>query len=140
MADEYPFCIALRPLSGRILLLVTCGDRDVKIKILLLAIFTLIGCQSLSDTRGNGKELTLISQKSVDEVSQCILVNWQNEKDIFGVPYGAFIQPLPEGKTVYVTGNYFIADVTSSGVKKTTVKLYQLASKDRWIKITNSCL
>jgi len=112
----------------------------MKAKILLFAIFALSGCQSLNDTRGNGKELTFISRNSVDEVSQCILVKWQNEKDIFGVPYGAFIQPLPDGKTVYVNGNYFIADVTSSGINKTTVKLYQLASKDRWIKITKSCL
>jgi len=119
---------------------VTDGDRDMKAKILLFAIFALSGCQSLNDTRGNGKELTFISRNSVDEVSQCILVKWQNEKDIFGVPYGAFIQPLPDGKTVYVNGNYFIADVTSSGINKTTVKLYQLASKDRWIKITKSCL
>jgi hypothetical protein len=119
---------------------VTGGDRDMKAKILLFAIFALSGCQSLNDTRGNGKELTFISRSSVDEVSQCILVKWQNEKDIFGVPYGAFIQPLPDGKTVYVNGNYFIADVTSSGINKTTVKLYQLASKDRWIKITKSCI
>lgn len=112
----------------------------MKAKILLFAIFALSGCQSLNDTRGNGKELTFISRSSVDEVSQCILVKWQNEKDIFGVPYGAFIQPLPDGKTVYVNGNYFIADVTSSGINKTTVKLYQLASKDRWIKITKSCI
>ncbi|WP_454833558.1 hypothetical protein [Rahnella aceris] len=119
---------------------VTDGDRDMNAKILLFAIFALAGCQSLNDTRSNGKELTFISRSSVDEVSQCILVKWQNEKDIFGVPYGAFIQPLPDGKTVYVNGNYFIADVTSSGINKTTVKLYQLASKDRWIKITNSCL
>jgi len=119
---------------------VTDGDREMKAKILLFAIFALSGCQSLNDTRGNGEELTFISRNSVDEVSQCILVKWQNEKDIFGVPYGAFIQPFPDGKTVYVNGNYFIADVTSSGINKTTVKLYQLVSKDRWIKITNSCL
>lgn len=94
----------------------------------------------MKDARNNGTELTFESTKKADDVAQCILIRWQNEKDIFGVPYGAFIQPLPDGKTVYVNGNYFVADVISPKDNKTIVKLYQLASKDKWINITKSCL
>lgn len=111
----------------------------MKFSMFLLVILTISGCTSLGDARKAGVHSTLESSKSVDDVSQCILIKWQNEKDIFGSVYGAFIQPLPHGKTVYVDGNYFIADVTKHN-DKTYVDLYLLKSPTDWAGIAKNCL
>lgn len=106
----------------------------------LIFILTVTGCQSMNDVRNDGTVMTFESGKNTDDVAQCILLKWQNEKDIFGVPFGAFLQPLPKGKTVYVNGNYYIADVTADSYGKTMVKFYQMSAKNHWIETTKSCI
>ncbi|KMV69823.1 hypothetical protein AI29_02440, partial [bacteria symbiont BFo2 of Frankliniella occidentalis] len=90
-------------------------DWDVRklFSIAMLA-FILTGCatRSIDDARESGDQVTLESSKGVDDVSQCILYKWQNKKDIVGSPFGATMQPLPGGNTIYVDGNLFVADVT----------------------------
>ncbi|WP_241647296.1 hypothetical protein [Rosenbergiella metrosideri] len=109
--------------------------------IALMAFF-LTGCatRSIDDARKNGEQVTLESKRSADEVSQCILYKWQNKKDIIGSPFGATIQPLPGGSTVYVDGNLFVADVTKKNEGNTQVKLYLLNLRNGWVDLTKTCL
>ena len=109
---------------------------------ILMTIIALTGCvsRSINDVRSSGDKVMLESSRNVDEVSQCILFKWQNKQDIFGGVFGATMQPLPRGNTIYVDGNAFIADVTKKSANTTQVKLYLINLRNGWVDLTKTCL
>lgn len=113
-----------------------------KILTLLMTTLALVGCvsNSINDVRAKGERVTLESSRGVDEVSQCILYKWQNKKDILGGVFGATMQPLPGGNTIYVDGNIFIADVTKKTENITQVQLYLINLRNGWVELTKTCL
>ena len=113
-----------------------------KILAVLMTTLALAGCvsTSINDVRSSGEQVTLESTRSVDEVSQCILYKWQNKKDIFGGVFGATMQPLPNGNTIYVDGNIFIADVTKKTENTTQVQLHLINLRNGWVDLTKTCL
>lgn len=113
-----------------------------KLISLLITALVLTGCvsKSINDVRETGEHVTLESKHNVDEVSRCILYKWQNKKDIFGGVFGANMQPLPNGNTIYVDGNMFIADVTKKSENKTQVELHLINLRNGWVELTKTCL
>lgn len=113
-----------------------------KVLAVLITTLAVAGCvsKSINDVRQTGEHVTLESARSVDEVSQCILYKWQNKKDILGGVFGASIQPLPGGNTIYVDGNIFIADVTKKTESTTQVQLHLINLRNGWVDLTKTCL
>lgn len=83
----------------------------MKILIGLIAIFTLSGCVNMQDLRNKKPDITYATNKSVNEVSSCILADWQVKVFRYG---NVFVQDninLNNGKTVYSETQSEMADV-----------------------------
>ncbi|MFP9227613.1 hypothetical protein [Pectobacterium cacticida] len=107
--------------------------------LIIILCIILAGCKTLGDVRQNKPSLVFESNKTVNSVSECILYGWENEKDILGVPFGVFIQPFPNGKTVYVNSNIAVADVINDEGERTLIKLY-LPKYDIWLPTVKGCI
>lgn len=108
-------------------------------KFIIFFFIFLSGCKTLGDIRQNKPDMIFESKKTVDRISECILYGWENKKDIFGVPYGAFIQPFHDGKTVYIDGNVSVADVFIDKHGVTLISLY-LPKYDIWSPTVKNCI
>ena len=90
--------------------------------ILLVSVISIIGCASISELRSDGTSDIWYSEKSVDDVSQCILFGWQDRKMLIGT-MNVYIQPYVNGQTVYTEDNTFVSDIISYN-GKTKISYY----------------
>ena len=91
----------------------------MKKMLLALTMFGLVGCHTMADLRAQKPEASFTSNKTVDEISQCVLFGWQEMTTRYG---DVTIQPYHSGKTVMV-GIIEFADITNNG-KISEVKYY----------------
>lgn len=112
----------------------------MKKTIVVLAILGLVGCKSLSDIRSENPDTSFNSSKSPDAVAECILYGWQSQSLLDG-PMKVYIQPAPEGKTVYTDSFLAVADISKMEQNESNIKLYLhgLYKKDDLRKIALSC-
>ncbi|MDQ4328332.1 hypothetical protein [Klebsiella michiganensis] len=87
------------------------------------AIIFISGCKSLSDMRMNGAANSFVSNKSLNEVSECILSGWHEKRFLTG-PMHVYIQPYKNGRTVYVDEYTWVADITPEADGHTGIKYY----------------
>lgn len=87
-----------------------------------LGILGLLGCTSMQDMRENQPILVASSDKNPSELAQCILQKWQLQT-VFNV----FMQPRGNGFTVYLEGQWEVADIDAIG-KNSKVSLYKKGS------------
>jgi len=97
-------------------------DRDMKKLFVTLGILGLLGCTSMKDMRESQPILVASSDKSPSELAECILQKWQLQT-VFNV----LMQPRGNGFTVYLEGQWEVADIDAIG-KNSKVSLYKKGS------------
>lgn len=100
----------------------TKGDRDMKKLSLALVILGLTGCASMEDLRSTKPIITASSDKTSSVLAQCILQKWQ-QQTVFNV----YMQPRGTGFTVYLDGQWEVADIDAAG-SGSKVSLYKKSS------------
>ncbi|HHK9512101.1 TPA: hypothetical protein ACWLW2_003885 [Morganella morganii] len=88
--------------------------------ITLLFIFIGTGCAGMAELRQRPADNKFQSDKSTQEVANCILYGWQEKSQTYG---SVFIQPAKDGWSVYSAGQLELVDVTSTG-DKTNISFY----------------
>ncbi|CAH4997270.1 MULTISPECIES: hypothetical protein [Citrobacter] len=89
---------------------------------LALVILGLIGCASMEDLRATKPIIAASSDKASSVLAQCILQKWQ-QQTVFNV----YMQPRGTGFTVYLDGQWEIADIDAVG-SGSKVLLYKKGS------------
>ncbi|WNN49883.1 hypothetical protein RIN58_07225 [Siccibacter colletis] len=104
-------------------------------------IILLTGCKSLSDIRNEQPNNVFSSAKGVDEVAECILYGWQSKSYIDG-PMKAYIQPLPNGKTVYTDNFIEVADIEKIDDLNLIIKFYSQGRlhRDEMRAVISKCI
>ncbi|WP_312604933.1 hypothetical protein [Kosakonia cowanii] len=87
-----------------------------------LAIFGIAGCANMQDMRETKPILAASSDKSPTLLAQCILQKWQ-QQTVFNV----YMQPRGNGFTVYLDGQWELADIDMVG-RGSKVSLYKKSS------------
>jgi len=79
-------------------------------RLLILALaLGLAGCASVSEMRQDKPAFSVSTNKSPQQVSQCVLSGWQEKSARYGDVY---LQPFGEGFSVLSAGNVEVADIT----------------------------
>jgi hypothetical protein len=87
-----------------------------------LAIFGIAGCANMQDLRETKPILAASSDKPPTLLAQCILQKWQ-QQTVFNV----YMQPRGNGFTVYLDGQWELADIDMVG-SGSKVSLYKKSS------------
>ncbi|AST70072.1 hypothetical protein BFG07_16200 [Kosakonia cowanii] len=87
-----------------------------------LAIFGIAGCANMQDLRETKPILAASSDNSPTLLAQCILQKWQ-QQTVFNV----YMQPRGNGFTVYLDGQWELADIDMVG-SGSKVSLYKKSS------------
>lgn len=87
-----------------------------------LAILGMAGCASMQDMRVTKPILAASSDKAPNLLAQCILQKWQ-QQTVFNV----YMQPRGNGFTVYLDGQWEVADIELVG-SESKVSLYKKSS------------
>lgn len=83
-------------------------------------VLLLSGCSSMQDLREAAPNNEFTSNKSIDDVSNCIMNSWQMQSQRYG---SVFIQQYGTGKTVYTQSQLEMVDVTRPS-NVTNIKFY----------------
>ncbi|MBD2800742.1 membrane lipoprotein lipid attachment site-containing protein [Xenorhabdus sp. M] len=76
--------------------------------IFTLCLLAMTGCSSIQDMRNRNPNQTFVSNKSVKNIAECILFEWQENTPRYG---SVFIQPYSDGYTVYSESQLEVADI-----------------------------
>mgnify|MGYP000850446434 FL=1 len=87
-----------------------------------LAILAIAGCASMQEMRETKPILASSSDKPPNLLAQCILQKWQ-QQTVFNV----YMQPRGNGFTVYLDGQWEVADIEQVG-SNSKVLLYKKSS------------
>ncbi|MEO6677786.1 MAG: hypothetical protein ABIO21_10450 [Pseudomonas sp.] len=108
----------------------------MKVRILAaVCVVAISGCAtSIPEMRDRGPQKSFTSQKSEQEVAECILFAWQDEA-FAGVRSEVTLQPRPGGgKSVVNEGQREMADVIG-GKNKTKVEFFTNGGGMSWISV-----
>lgn len=87
----------------------------MKYRLIFLSVLFVSGCANMEELRNKNPDLHFSSQKSVQDVSACILSNWQSSVFRYG---NVFIQDGVHhegGKTIYSESQSEMVDVLNEG-------------------------
>lgn len=116
----------------------------MRILIAAVAVVMLAGCASMSERRADGPAVSFSSTKDVSKLSECVLLEWQDQS-LAGSHYDASLQPLRgNGKTVVTAGQVEFADFRPSPPGSRVDIYFQSGlldwRKNRRIEAVKSCL
>ncbi|MBO1550343.1 hypothetical protein GBL96_10735 [Yersinia pseudotuberculosis] len=109
-------------------------------KLIILLIITVVaGCSTMGELRNADPVFKGASSKSPQNLSECILNNWQKQTS-----FDVFMQPNNGGYTVFLQGQWEIADVMKDG-SGSSVRLYKQktlydGAYQKFIDWTKDCL
>jgi hypothetical protein len=105
----------------------------------LLIIWVVTGCSTMGELRNTNPVFKGVSSKEPKALSECILINWQKQTS-----FDVFMQPNNGGYTVFLQGQWEIADVIKDG-NGSSVRLYKQktlydGAYQKFIDWTKDCL